>query len=823
MELIALRGVTLPRPGAPDSPPLLSGVDLVVEEGARLGLVGASGAGKSSLLRLLAGRLAPAAGRVVRAPGVRVALLEQAPPAPRGGSVWEAAGAALGPLRSVEAALRAAERDLAAGAPGAAERHAALADEHERLGGYGAEAALREVLHALGFPATRHGDDPGALSTGERRRLALAAALATPCDVLLLDEPANHLDLEARTWLERHLAGRPGALVVVSHDRALLTAATNRTAFLAGGRLRVYPGGYDRAARRAAADDAAAQRRAREMRREARRLEAVAAELARLGRRSRARERRAGELARGAEDGAPTDVGPAPRLPGAEPGRRRRGWLLTAERLAVPGVLEVGSVRLAAGDGVALLGPNGSGKSTLLRLLAGELPSADPAARVAYAPGLRLVHVGQEDRGLAPGEPVLDQLARVLGDDAARSRLAAAGLPYAAWTEPPERLSGGERARAGLALALSLAPDVLLLDEPDNDLDLHAVEALEAALAELVAAGCALVVATHDRRLAAAVCRRAWSLAGGRLVTFPSVRAYLRGEAPLPPGEPAPEPAGDAPAEPAAAEPDPLARLEAERAALLDALSDPLGLSERDMARARARLLEVEGEILRRLDEALPPPAPRYGFRERGVALQADAVPGAEGLWRVAAAEPAGTRTGTAGAVATADEAGAGSARAAATADRVDTGAALHAAVPRLDVRLIGDVAHLALVEPEGACALPHVAAALLDAGAHVAFTVAGAARAQAWVPERVPPTLLAPGEGGWRYLDLRGYLRAEGWLRAGASHPGRTARRQDGAAGGRAPGRGDRAEGGPGPGRPDGGAGRPRGRRRGAARKDRR
>src|SRR5690606_30668090 len=156
-------------------------------------------------------------------------------------------------------------------------------------------------------------------------------------------------------------------------------------------------------------------------------LEAVAAELARLGRRSRARERRAGELARGAEDGAPTDVGPAPRLPGAEPGRRRRGWLLTAERLAVPGVLEVGSVRLAAGDGVALR--------------------------------LRLVPVGEEDRGLAPGEPVLDQLARVLGDDAARSRLAAAGLPYAAWTEPPERLSGGERARAGLALALSLAPD----------------------------------------------------------------------------------------------------------------------------------------------------------------------------------------------------------------------------------------------------------------------------------------------------------------------------------------------------------------------------
>jgi ATP-binding cassette subfamily F protein 3 len=741
VELIALRGVTLARPGAPEAPPLLAGVDLALAEGERVGLVGRSGAGKSSLLALLGGRLAPTTGRVVRAPGVRVSVLEQAPAPPAGATVWEAAAEGLGELRSLEAAMRAAEREMAAAVPGAADRYAALTAEHERLGGYGAESRLREVLHALGFGTDRHEEPVARLSTGERRRLALAAALALPCDVLLLDEPTNHLDVAARAWLERHLAGRPGALVVVSHDRALLSAATNRTAFLTSGRLRTYPGGYDRAARRAAADDAASERRARELRREAQRLEAVAAELARYGRRSKARERRAAELAGAAEEATPARERD-PRLPGAGPGRRRHGWLLSAERLTVPGVLEDASVRLAAGDSVALMGPNGSGKSTLLRLLAGEVASTDPAARLDHASALRLVHVGQEDRGLVRGEPLLAQLARVLGEEPARSRLAAAGLPFEAWSRPPERLSGGERARAGLALALALSPDVLLLDEPDNDLDLHAVEALEAALSELVAAGCAVVMATHDRRLAETACRRAWTVAQGRLAAFPSVRAYLRGEAPVPAETyfvSGPDlPADDTPAP----EVDPLAALEEERDALLVALSDPLGLTERDLARARARLLEVEGEILERLDERLEPPAPRYRFRERGLDLVADVVPDAGHAWWVA-----------------------------------HVGSPL----PRLDVRLIGDVAHLSVAAPEGACVLPYAAAALLDAGTRLAFTVAGAARAQAWVDGRVPRTLLAQGEGAWRFLDLGGYLAAEGWS---VSRPRRRRRRPSGRAG---------------------------------------
>ena len=778
MELIALRGVTVPRPGAPEAPPLLAGVDLSLGEGTRLGLVGRSGAGKSTLLALLAGEVEPVAGRVVRAPGVRVARLAQSLPPARDETVWEAAAAGLAELRAVEAALRAAERDIAAGAPEAERRHAALLAEHERLGGYGAEARLREVLHALGFAAARHGESAAGLSAGERRRLALAAVLAAPCDVLLIDEPTNHLDVAARVWLERHLAARRGALVVVSHDRALLTAATNATAFAAGGRVTTYPGGYDRAARRAAAVDAAAARRARETRREAQRLERVAAELARHGRRSRARERRAAELAGAADAAAAGTTGGAaggPRLPGAEAGRRRRGLLLAAERLVVPGLLDVAGVRLSAGESVTLMGPNGSGKSTLLRLLAGEAASADPRSRLAYAPGLRLVHVGQEDRGLAHGEPVLDQLARVLGGEAARSRLAAAGLPFPSWGLPPERLSGGERARAGLALALSLDPDVLLLDEPDNDLDLHAVMALEGALVDLVAAGAALVVATHDRRLAEATCRRAWTVTDGGLAAYPSVRAYLRGEASVPAETffaAGAEPSAERAEEPEP-EPDELAALEDERAALLAALSDPLRLTERDLARARARLRDVEGEIMRLLDARLPPPAPRYAFRERGLALHADAVPDAATPTWVVAVDAGPPAPGTSRATDASAAAGAAPPPVGATG-------------PSLEVRLLGEVAHLVLAPPPGTCLLPHVAAALLDAGTRLAFTVAGAGRAQAWVEGDVPATLLAPGDDGWRFLDLGGFLALEGWARrragGGRGKPGVSGRRRGGA-----------------------------------------
>src|SRR5690606_17536008 len=193
----------------------------------------------------------------------------------------------------------------------------------------------------------------------------------------------------------------------------------------------------------------------------------------------------------------------------------------------------------------------------------------------------KLVTVDQRSRGLEPGVAVVDQGSARLGLDPARSVLAATGLPYAAWSRPPEELSGGERARVGLALALAQPFDLLLLDEPDNDLDLAAVEALESGLdAKLKETGAALVIATHDRRLARATADRVWSISDKALAGHGSVAAYLRGEGAVSAATFWQDPASrSVEQEPTPDQPPPeQLDLEAERLRILEQLSDPLAL-----------------------------------------------------------------------------------------------------------------------------------------------------------------------------------------------------------------------------------------------------
>ena len=393
--LVRVVDLKLARPGSPAAPPLLEAARLDVHAGDRLGLVGHSGAGKTTLLRTIAGEIEPAAGRALRLPGVKVAYLSQAHAATPGATVSDVASAALTNVRAAEARMRAAEVGISAGEPGGAAAYAAAEAEHERLGGYGAESVVREVLHALGFDEPTWAEQADALSAGQRRRLALASVLASPADLLLLDEPTNHLDIQARAWLERYLVGRGRACVIVSHDRALLAAATTATLFLSGGRLEIVRAGYDRASKRVEVRDAARRRRAAEMRRESERLERVAAELAREGRRARARERsaaelsrRASELAEGFTQAGNVELGDANSH--RQSRRGRTGWLLDAQDLASGALFSDVDVRIAPGDRIALLGRNGSGKSTLLRILAGELPPGGPLVRLEYAPGMRL-------------------------------------------------------------------------------------------------------------------------------------------------------------------------------------------------------------------------------------------------------------------------------------------------------------------------------------------------------------------------------------------------------------------------------------------------
>lgn len=224
MELIEARGLTRFRGRSAGAGLLFDALGLTIAAGDRIGLVGGNGSGKSTLLRLLAGREEPVEGEVLRAPGVRVAHLPQDAGAAASGSVLEVASAGLAELFAVRRRLAQEEARIAAGED-RGEEHAWLSAEHERLGGYGAESSVREVLAALGFPEARHAERAAGLSRGEAQRLALAAVLAAGADVLLLDEPTNNLDRRARGLLfdavDRFVGGGRCA-VVVSHDLELL-------------------------------------------------------------------------------------------------------------------------------------------------------------------------------------------------------------------------------------------------------------------------------------------------------------------------------------------------------------------------------------------------------------------------------------------------------------------------------------------------------------------------------------------------------------------------------------------------------------------------
>ena len=768
MELLEAHQLTRYQRGEPLFQPL----DLRLRRGTRLGVVGPNGSGKSTLLGLLAGTASPDEGRVLRPPGVRYAYLPQAP-APTGAeSVWQAASGGLQAVREAEARLREEERRLARGEP----REDALAEAlatFEIAGGYVAEADLREVLAALGFGPEGHDRPVSRLSGGERRRLALAAVLAGAPDVILLDEPTNHLDLDARAWLGERLARWPGAVVLVSHDRALLDRATNVTLFLGSGAPELRRGGYERARQAREHTLHALRRRDAEREREARRLRAMSSALARRGNRGAARRRRAADRRAASLATLEADVGPSQPAAGvrlALDTRGLQGVLLEGHAIERAGVLSLPDVRLVTGQRVALVGPNGSGKSTLLGLLAGTLPSDDPRGELRYAAGVRLAAVTQLARGLEPGESVLRQLEAVATPARARRLLAEAGVPASLWERAPEHLSGGERARAGLALLEARDADLLLLDEPTNDLDLPAIEALERALCA-TAAG--VVVATHDHRLAERVANEVWTLEGGRLLRYPDIAAYRSGHAfpPRPaPGageaeaggargaappaaarDAAPIPGGSTEA-PAAAGPDPGARrleaLEDEARRVERLLEDPLTLAPRELERLQSRRAALLEALALAYEARSEPPSPRFRVRERGLAVVADRHGGDLLVMAVSDTDAA---------------------RAMQALLRVEDGGAdaddesVLRAWPWARVTAQGTVGHVALTEPRDACLLPWARTALADGAARHAFTLLEVSALQLFCREPLPGTRLQDGGAGWWTWTRAGFARAEG------------------------------------------------------------
>ncbi len=723
-ELVRATAVSLTR-GAQE---VLRGVSFALSSGEKVGLVGRNGAGKTTLLSLIAGARTPTDGQVLRAPGLRLGVLEQT--ARWRGTLWEVAAAGLSYVRGREAALRDAETRLESEAQ--LQTYAELTTLFEGAGGYEAETTLRTYLSRLGFSETDDDRDVTTLSGGERACLGLARVLAERPDLLLLDEPSSFLDLPTKKWLAETLTRLPGTLLLASHDRALLDAVCTRTLHLEGGQVTSYRGGYSRFQAQASHAAARGLRQAARAAHERRTLEARIRTQPTLSTR-RSLERRLSRL---------SDV---PRITTAKKTSltlnathvKPNSLLLHARHLSLTRgqrpLLQDASLRVYAGDKVAVVGSNGSGKTSLLELLEGMLESDHPEASVQLSRGVRVAVFDQHSRGLGDGVSVGEQLSRNVSEPRARSLLALVGLAEA-FDRPPEMLSGGERARAGVALLIASEANLLLLDEPSEQLDIDTVEKLQIALQDTDAA---VVLVSHDAALVDAVATRVLGLDGGELKEYRGgLAGYYAGTLRLEPD--LPEVMGSDETVP---EPDleaELAALEDETAATEDLLADPLRLSERDKGRLERRLRDLIQLRSERYDARLPPPEPRYRVVEAGIVLTTNG-----------GGQPV-VFDSSAGRV------------------RLYLDAATH-------------IGHLLLPTPEDRCTLLWAEQALLRGAARLAFEVFGA-RALQVQREGDGFALEAAGfeaaGDGWWVQDRDRYARCEGLLRQQGKPRPRKARR---------------------------------------------
>src|SRR5262245_47530091 len=463
--------------------PLLDRAALRVDPGERLALIGRNGTGKSTLLRILAGELAPDSGTAWRMPASRIARLTQ---------------------DVVEETSRTVREEVAAGL-GSVSVEDAWAVAHK----------VDTVMSRLSLPGDARVRE---LSGGWRRRVLLGRALVSEPDVLLLDEPTNHLDVEAIQWLERHLATFAGALVFVTHDRAFLRRLATRIIELDRGRLTSWPGSYDDFLEKKAA---ALETEARDLAALDRKLAEEEAWLRRgiKARRTRNEGRVRALMALRAERASRrSQVGDVRMVIDAGEASGRMVFELqgVSKRFDDTIVVRDFTARIVRGDRIGLLGPNGSGKTTLLRMLMGELTPDQGDIRLGAR--LQIAYFDQNRQQLDPDRTVAESVAD--GDLVTINGQTRHVLGYLAdFLFPSERayapvraLSGGERNRLLLARLFAQPANVLILDEPTNDLDIETLELLEALIAEFD--GTVLLV-THDRQFLDNVITSSWAFEGG--------------------------------------------------------------------------------------------------------------------------------------------------------------------------------------------------------------------------------------------------------------------------------------------------------------------
>ena len=520
--------------------PVFEDLSWQIHDDRVVGLVGPNGCGKSTLLRLISEEWTSDTGFVVRRKDLTVGYLHQEPQLEPGRTVWQEALTASAELARVENELANVESQL--GQPDvygdekalnrALNRQMRLLEAYEELGGPGYQGRVRSTLQGLGFDGADFDLPVDVLSGGQKKLVGLAKLLVTQPDILLLDEPDNHLDLDGKIFLERFIRGYKGAVIIVSHDRYLLDLVVDEIVELEGGRLTQYSGSYSEYAFEKQMRLLRQQQLYQAQQKEITRLEQAAKRLLTWGKvyDNEKFSKRGKNILRRLEKMERTD---RPVLERKQMGLTLNGWRGSNKMLEIadldkaflaPDSATDETIILAGldlliwrGERVGMVGPNGAGKSLLFRIILGqEQPSG---GQVHIGPSVRTGNYAQEHETLNYDWTLIEtvrQADKLSESDAVRV-LGRFLFSYEQARGPVSNLSGGERSRLQMLLLMLSDANLLLLDEPTNNLDIPSAEVLEDALSEFEGS---MLIISHDRYFLDRVVHRIVELDEGVLTEY---------------------------------------------------------------------------------------------------------------------------------------------------------------------------------------------------------------------------------------------------------------------------------------------------------------
>jgi ATP-binding cassette subfamily F protein 3 len=509
---------------------IFSNLSWEIQQKQRIGLVGPNGAGKSTVMKILAQEWSADTGNIFRRPDLTVGRLEQEPDLPPGLTVLQEALTAVPQLAEIEADLAALEKSMGEpavyGEPKTLEKvmgkHERLLAKFEQLDGPRYSSSVREVLTALGLDISHWDTQTEHLSGGQKKLIMLAKLLVQKPELLLLDEPDNHLDIPAKRNLEQIIRAYEGTVVIISHDRYLLDEIATHIAELEGGRLTQYPGNYtayanERALRRLRQQQlyAAQQKEIARIEAAIKRFELWASLVVneRHIRQARSRQKMLDKMDKVEK------VTEARRMKldlGGWRGSKKVIDLVDVTRQFDNGRVLFRDLNLTLwhGERVGLVGPNGAGKSVLLKMLLD--PESASAGEIKIGPSIKIGYYAQEQETLDDQRDLITEIRQTapVSRETAVAFLLRFLFSYEQMQQPIGKLSGGERSRLQLAKLVLERPNLLVLDEPTNNLDIAAIEVLEETLDEFV--GTVLVI-SHDRYFLDKVVDRVMELRDGRL------------------------------------------------------------------------------------------------------------------------------------------------------------------------------------------------------------------------------------------------------------------------------------------------------------------